>query len=105
MSHGYAPITEWNLAWDDDEMTSYLTGNSIWGDIGIGERCVDIWQWSSEHERWGHSRRALKWLQETYGPITVVDLDRPSHRQISSWTFWAKMADEDMICIIQNTNQ
>ena len=105
MSHAQPAIAEWNVAWDDNEMTSFLTGNGVWADIGIGEESVAIWQWSSENERQGYSRQALKWLKETYGPITVVDPGHPSHGEMSSWTFWAKMAHEGLISVIQDPNE
>jgi len=105
MAHAQPADCKWNVAWDDNEMTSYLTGNGVWANLGIGDKCVTIWQWSSEQEHQGNSRRALKWLKEAYGPITVVDPGRPSHEEMSSWTFWAKMADEGLISIIQDPNE
>jgi len=57
---------------------------------------VQIYSFSSHYSGNGYGRRALEWMKENLGPVTVVDPGRP-HENPASFGFWKKMAEEGLI--------
>jgi len=70
---------------------------AVHAEIGTDmETYVAIYSFSSHYAGNGYGRRAVKWLGETIGQITVVDPGKP-HENPNSFAFWKKLAEEGLI--------
>lgn len=63
---------------------------------------ITIWELSSSDNGKGNATKALRWMKENYGLITVVDPGSPSGGE--SWTFWSKMADRGLVDMMLDRN-